>query len=412
MRKIFKKLSAITLAVFSFSLCGCVREKKIASAEISKSYERKISAQTGETPNDFKNALCDFSFELFQDALQNKKENPLVSPLSAYLCLCLIANGTSGETLVELNQALGLSSSDRNAATSTFLSNLSSDKDQTVEIANSVWIKENAITVKEDFLQTNADYFAAQVYSSPFDTSTVQDINNWCYNHTGGQIDKLFDSIPQGAVAYLINTLHFDCKWEMPYQKQDVNLGVFNQDNGEEKQTVFLTSKENHHLSFENGVGFTKPYKNDNYSFVALLPDETINAYHFASELSCEKWNTIWNSKEKASVIATFPEFSFEQELDLQDTLKNMGVQQVFDPVRANFSALSNQPLFLSAIKQKVKIEVNAKGTKAAAATWGEVKMNAAPSEEIRLVFNRPFVYAIVENNTGIPLFLGIVHRL
>ena len=89
-----------------------------------------------------------------------------------------------------------------------------------------------------------------------------------------------------------------------------------------------------------------------------------------------------------------------------------MGVTQLFSPTQANFSALSNQPLFLSAIKQKVKIEVNSKGTKAAAVTWGEVKMNAAPSEEIRLVFNRPFVYAIVENNTGIPLFLGVTNCL
>ena len=412
MRKIFKKLSAITLAVFSFGLCGCVREKKIASAEISKSYERKISVQTGETPSDFKNALCDFSFELFQDALQNKKENPLVSPLSAYLCLCLIANGTSGETLVELDQALGLTSSVRNQAASRFVSSLVSQKDSVVEIANSVWIKQNTITVKEDFLQTNADYFAAQVYASPFDYSTVQDINNWCYNHTGGQIDKLFDSIPQGAVAYLINTLHFDCKWETPYQKEDINLGIFNQENGEERETNFLSSKENIYLSFEGGVGFAKPYKNGNYSFVALLPDENKSANHLASSLCKEKWETIWHSQQKTSVIAAFPEFAFEQELDLQHALKKMGVTQVFDPVRANFNALSKQPLFLSAIKQKVKIEVNAKGTKAAAVTWGEVKMNAAPIEEIRLVFNRPFVYAIVENNTGIPLFLGIVHRL
>ena len=412
MRKTVKKIGAITLAALSLGLTACMQEKTIVSAEISKTYSRKIQLSKQSLTSEFYSALSDFSFRLFQSTKNTQGENQLVSPLSAYLCLSLIANGASDETQSQFNTALGMPTQERNAALAAFVSQLSSEKDARVEISNSIWLKENAITVKESFLQTNANYFAAQVYSSPFDSTTVKDVNNWCYNHTSGKIDKLLDDIPSDALAYLINALDFDCKWENAYQKQDVNKGVFFNQDGSETETVFLSSKENAYLQTESAIGFSRPYKGETYSFVALLPNENVSTNELVNSLTSETWQKLWDNRKHANVQVQIPEFDYAGELDLKKTLQAFGITDAFNPMLANFKNMSEQPLYLSAIKQKVKIQVDRNGTKAAAVTWGEMKTTSMPIDEIIIILNNPFVYAIVDNATGIPLFLGVVNQL
>ena len=110
---------------------------------------------------------------------------------------------------------------------------------------------------------------------------------------------------------------------------------------------------------------------------------------------------------------AQIPEFDYASEFPLNESLQSLGITDLFSPIHADLSNLSNQRTFLSQIKQKVKIEVNQNGTKAAAVTWGTMKAtSAAPVEDIHIILNRPFVYAIVDNQTGIPLFLGLVNAL
>ena len=415
MRKNWKKLkqcSAVALAVCSLGLGACMNEKKIASAEISKNYQRNITVQTEKTNPQFASAINDFSFALFQSTLQ-KKSNLLLSPLSSYFCLSMIANGANGETLKQLDTALCLPLQERNEAIYAYLSSLPSSKDARVAIANSIWLKENAIQAKESFLQTNANYFSAQVYASPFDQTTVEDINHWCYNHTQGKIDKILDQIPFDALAYLINTIDFDCKWENPYQKSNIYQGVFSNYDDSKTEKNFLHSNESTCIVLDNAVGFTRPYKDGNYSFLALLPDENEDVYTFASTLNGETWQTIWENRTHRSVKAQIPEFDYASEFTLNESLQSLGITDLFSPTHADLSNLSNQRTFLSQIKQKVKIEVNQNGTKAAAVTWGEMKAtSAAPVEDIHIILNRPFVYAIVDNTTSVPLFLGLVHQL
>jgi len=412
MRKQIKQISAITLAALSLGLTACMQDKKIVSAEISKPYTRTIQQSNEKISKDFALALSDFSFRLFQGTKNTQGENQLISPLSAYICLSLIANGASDKTQAQFNTALGMPTQERNAALSSFVSSLPSTKDARVEIANSIWLKENAITVKESFLQTNANYFSAQVYSSPFDPTTVQDINNWCYNHTSGKIDKLLDDIPSDTLAYLINTLDFDCKWENSYEKQDIHKEIFYNQDGSESEKTFLSSRETTYLHNETAIGFSRPYKGETYSFVALLPNENVSANELVNSLTSETWQKLWENREHANVQVQIPEFDYAGELDLKKTLQSFGITDAFNPMLANFKNMSEQPLYLSAIKQKVKIQVDRNGTKAAAVTWGEMKTTSMPIDEIIIILNNPFVYAIVDNATGIPLFLGKVNQL
>ncbi len=94
--------------------------------------------------------------------------------------------------------------------------------------------------------------------------------------------------------------------------------------------------------------------------------------------------------------------------------LAAMGLETAFDPGRADFSALGTAPdgpLYVSSVVHKARIEVNEKGTEAAAATVVEVEDAAAPTDYRELVLDRPFCYAVVDLERGVPLFLGTFER-
>jgi hypothetical protein len=256
--------------------------------------------------------------------------------------------------------------------------------------------------VKPEFLQANADWYNAQAYAAPFDQSTVSDIKNWCYNHTTGKIDKIIDEIPPLAVMYLINAVDFDAKWLKQYERGDVENGVFHNHNGDTKNVKMLYSQESRYFIDDNSVGFTKAYQNSKYHFMALLPDEGVDIYEYIDSLNGEKWAGLWESANPRNENYTYrevhvrmPEFKYEVELSLNETLQALGVTDMFSPA-ADFSGIDEtQPLYCEIVKQKSMIELDRNGTKAAAITLGGMNcMSAAPTEPLYITLDRPFVYA------------------
>ena len=421
MKKILKSISLVLSAVFTLSGTSCFfREKKIVSAELSKDYQR-TATDTGAVTDEFKKGMADFSLSLFQKTVTQDKQNDLLSPLSAALCLALINNGAGGNTRAQLEKLFGMETDALNRALYAYTSSLYSSEDCKVSLANSVWIKENTLNVKPDFLQANADWYGAQTYLTPFNRTTLDDINNWCYNHTTGKIEKILDDIPALAVMYLINTVDFDAKWETKYEREDVEQGVFHNQDGTDSDVKMLYSEENRYLMDEDTLGFTKNYKGSKYSFVGLLPNEGLDIYEYIESLDGEKWGALWASADPRNesyqyreVHARMPEFKYETEMFLNETLQALGVTDMFSPDLADFSGIDETyPLYCDMVKQKTFIQHDRNGTKAAAITIGGMKcMSAAPAEPLYITLDRPFVYAIVDNENKLPLFLGAVTNL
>ena len=160
-----------------------------------------------------------------------------------------------------------------------------SEKTSKLNIANSVWFRDNGFTAEKTFLQKNADYYGAAAYKSPFDGKTLRDINNRVKKNTDGKIEKIIDSIDSDAVMYLINTVLFDAEWENIYKKDEVGDGAFTAIDSTKKTVPMMYSEEHSYLDDGKATGFIRPYKNG-YGFAALLPNEDISLSDYAASVT------------------------------------------------------------------------------------------------------------------------------
>ena len=329
------------------------------------------------------------------------------------LALSVTANGAKGETLVQMETLLGgdIPMETLNEYLYSYIKTLPSEKTSKLNIANSVWFRDNGFTAEKAFLQKNADYYGAAAYKSPFDGKTLRDINNRVKKNTDGKIEKIIDSIDSDAVMYLINTVLFDAEWENIYKKDEVGDGAFTAIDSTKKTVPMMYSEEHSYLDDGKATGFIKPYKNG-YSFVALLPNEGVSLGDYAASMTGKSCiDTIKNAKD-VPVETIIPKFSYDYDIEMSGALKALGMTKPFDAEKADFSALGssgNGNIFISRVLHKAYIAVDEKGTKAGAATAVETKETAVAVDIYSVTLDRPFIYAVTDNATGLPVFIGTV---
>jgi serpin B len=366
---------------------------------------------------DFFKSTADFSVELFKSAY-SKGENSLVSPTSVYMALGMTANGAAGNTAKEFEALLGKYGLNMKALNTYYYSlanKLTKVESGKVSIANSIWYKEDeSLDIKKDFLQINADYYNASAYKADFSSQqTISDINNWVKGNTGGLVEKIIDKIDRQSVMYLINAVYFEDKWKKEYKKENIQEYDFNLADGTTKPAEFMHSEEYGYINDVDVQGFIKPYKNGRYSFVALLPKEGINIDDYIKSLSGEKFSSLVKNKSSEKVNAAIPKFKAEYEVQLSKSLQQMGLIECFNEADANFKNMGsskNGNIFVGEVLHKTYISVDDQGTKAAAVT--SVEVNTTSAEIVpNVILNRPFVYAIVDNESKLPLFMGTMMK-
>lgn len=385
-------------------------------------YMEGVSAPSvhGKTADDsFIYASAAFAGELFKTVYSSDSgKNVLVSPLSVMLALAMAANGAEGDTRAEMQSVLGdiLTMDELNAYLYSYASNLPRSEKYRVDIANSIWYRDNrsAFTPSQDFLTVNAGYYGASAYGAPFNSSTVRDINNWVNLNTEGMIKKIIDDISEDNLMYIINALVFEAEWQRIYEKYQVKDGIFTTVSGEEIPVDMMSSSEHVYVKVNGAHGFAKQYKDSKYSFVTLLPDEGISIDSFISGLDMRELSDAVRSKDYRTIVAKMPKFEYSYDVTLNDALAAMGMTAAFDPENADFSAMGESSLgnlYIGEVIHKTHISVHEKGTKAGAVTSIGLNGSAAPNEMIYITLDRPFVYMIVDNQTGLPIFFGCLNR-
>lgn len=416
-----KKMLAVFMSVLSLAACilpfsGCgktvgkVHNKGVKSGAVRDLTEGiSKNGSASKAPDDeFKAAASSFAAELFKDNY-SKGKTTLVSPLSVLTALALVQNGAEGETLVQLEQALGgLDRDALNKYMRAYCDFLSAGDE--LKIANSVWT-DSSVEAKQAFLQKAVDSYSAQIFSAPLSSKkAVSSINSWVKKNTDGMIPKIIENADRDVVMMLINAVAFEAKWETPYTNDDIEKLEFNSYSGKSKKTEFMCSTESVYLSDSDAVGFMKPYKNGRFAFAALLPNEDVNIDDYIASLSGEKLMKIFSSaKKNEEVDVKMPKFKAEYSTQLIDTLKKMGIEDAFDRKSADFSSLidKNDGAYIGTVMHKTFIEVDQEGTRAAAATLVGISKMSMPAIN-PVCLNRPFVYMIVDTETNLPLFIGV----
>ena len=399
MKKIICLLLSFALLL---GLSGCTEKSQDLMENITQGTEPIYRNLEDQSP-----VFADFSLRLFRESYEQGK-NTLISPMSILYALGMTANGASGETLTQMENAFGM-----NLDTLNYNLMSINQKSDSLKLANSIWFKDVPdFTVKENFLQTNADYYGAGIYKAPFDEKTCKEINDWVSDHTDGMVENILDKIPEDAVMYLINALAFDARWEEIYMESAIREGNFTTAKGEQRTVEMMYSEEYRYLEDDNATGFFKYYEGARYAFAALLPNEGITLEEYLETLTGEELYALLSNTYETAVLASMPKFNVEYDVEMSAVLKEMGMTDAFDPSSADFSRIGSSDagnLYITRVMHKTHITVDGMGTKAGAATVVEMAPESAPGEPDFYVVNldRPFLYMVIDTYWNMPIFMG-----
>lgn len=400
-------------------------EEKIEILPLSASSENLTEKYTrtpaGNSTADeaFCSAVTDFSVDLFRkvsagDIAAGKNGSVLVSPDSIETALAMLETGAAGDTLTEMESVLG-GGMDRSLF-SSYLGGmndrLESSKNVIFQQSNSIWARKDLMNVSDSFLKQNKDYFDSEFYIAPFSDETVTDINNWVYNNTRNMIRNVIDKLYEDDRMVLINTTAFEGEWKVQFG--NAKEGTFiNAEGSKEKASMLNEFGHCNYFSINGAKCFERPYKGEEISFVGILPPEDTTVDEFVQGMSGSDFRSAWEKRSSEYVSLTMPEFKYDYGTELETILQDMGMKKAFS-MAANFSAMGEPSVMVDRVIHKTHIELDSKGTKAAAVTSVSAKASSTLVEEspIEIRMDRPFVYALVDTETGIPLFIGSVKTL
>lgn len=408
------KLLALLLLPALLAGCGTqTSASRVAGAvDLTPKHEAGDKAEFQAQPQ-ADAALGDLGADLLR-AVRKPGENTLLSPLSVALALSMTANGAAGDTRAEFEALLGADVDTLNENAASLLADyLALEGSTQSAVANSLWV-DQGLTADELFLERCAAFYEAGVYQADLDTEETRDaVNDWISQVTRGMIPQMLQKpLPEETALLLANALWLKTTWAEEFDPSGTHTRPFTAADGAVTDTDFLSNgiRTEQYFRTEDAAGVVLPYDDGRLAFAAVLPDGDLDGW--LEGVDGETFSNLLEAAEDATVSLCLPKFEAEWGGSLSDALKGMGLETAFDPDRADFSGLGTTedglPLFVSSVDHRAKIEVNEEGTEAAAATVVAMPAGApAPAERVELVFDRPFCYAVVDLERGVPLFLG-----
>ncbi len=360
-----------------------------------------------------------FAFDFLTEVAraEARATNVFVSPLSASMALGMALAGAEAGTYAAMRDALGLAALSRDEIGASYASLISLltdlDPDVRIEIGNSVWLRDGFEPEATYLVEVERD-FGARVAALDFDDPAAADtINAWVADATEGLIDGIVDPpIDPLTVAFLINAIYFQGDWTLQFDVADTRPGEFRRDDGSVVSAPFM------HLSdgtfpfawTPDYVAVELPYGGEAFAMTVVVPTGEAGLGGFVEGLDVEGWKDIVGGLAPAEARVSLPKFRLEYEQELNDALQALGMGPAFDPGLADFSRMHRDALamqlHISRVKQKAFVEVDEKGTRAAAVTSVEVGVTSAPPD---FTADRPFLFAIRERLSGTILFVGLV---
>lgn len=393
--------------------------KRILKAAVSAAMVMAMVASAGSAgaADSLARAYNRFGFDFFQTVVDsNPDSNVFLSPASAAMALSMLYNGADGVTQGEMEQVLrlqGWSLDEINRMNVTLREALvSADTAVTLSIANSMWLKPG-FKFRDDFLSRTQQAFDAELGA----LVSPDPINAWVKAKTNGKIDKIIQQVRPRDVLVLLNAIYFKGMWRLKFEDSLTRERDFTQLSGTDIPLPMMERADRYAYTETDSLQAIKlPYGDGRFGMYVILPGKEIDFSTFVKSIDpdrWERWRTQFKPREGMIVL---PRFKLEQTFPLNGVLAAMGMKSAFDPGRANLTRMWNRQhdenLFVSDARQKTYVEVTEEGTEAAAVTSITVTLAEAVQPTIppfEMIVDRPFVMAIVDDTTGLVLFLGAI---
>ncbi len=349
-------------------------------------------------------------------------ENTLWSPINAYIGLAMLAEITDGDSRKEILGLFGVSdiATLRSQVSAVWESVYEDGGNEISTLANSLWLKDG-LNYNQETMNNLAYHYYASVYQCDLGSDNANKaIGKWLNKNTGGLLKDSTDKInlSPDTVLALYSTLFFQAKWGDEFDRSNNTQDIFHGVNGDTNVTYM--NKKLCQMNY---------YWHDDFSAVGIslkngstmwfiLPDkgkttaDVLKSGVYGEMISSGSTEEGWQNKKYMKVNLSVPKFDVSSSVNLKDGLNKMGITKVFDIESSDFSAItSDSPVYVSAVNQSARVEIDEKGVKAA--SYIEIPGAGAempPEEIIDFVLDRPFVFVISKGN--LPLFTGVVNNI
>ena len=413
----FRRYAACLTAVLLLvtALCGCSDPSQngdpnsvlklpnqvstLAEAPAIAGSQVALDRQDSEPLSQFSEALIRAAWS------EDRAENAVLSPVSVYLAMMVTACSNESMdpgAMAEWETLFGVSQEQWDLWGTKLMRHLNwSKEDSCVAAANSVWLDTDMV-LTDSALQRISQHLYTDVYQGDLQSDEiVKAVNAWVNHKTQGMIPQLRqDPYEDMTEISVLNSVYLEAKWQQGFLASRTQEEVFYTADGKEVTTEFLQDYlcRRAYVQTEDWDGVMLPYRDGNLAFVALRPSAGQSVDDLLLSLEAEDWTTCCEDAVDTLMNFSMPKFTVEHRQLLTDALAQMGMDAVLE---------ENQ----IGIGQAVKIQVDEDGTKAAAVTEvtaaGAIDSPEEPPLEIH--FDQPFVYAVVDTVTQIPLFVGVM---
>ena len=382
---------------------------------------RKHNYDRQETFNKLGVNIDDYLYRSIGEFLSaNQGENVVFSPLNVYIALAMLAEVTDNNSRQQILDVLGCNSIEtlRKEASEIWKANYSDDGFVTSVLASSVWLSDEYTYIKET-LQKLADIYYASSFSGNMGSNEYnKELQTWLNEQTGGLLKDSADKIEmtQETIMALATTIYYKAAWADKFSKDVTEKGIFQTPNGEVSCDFMKQSLMDIYYSGEKFTAVRKALGSGDHSAMWLvLPNEGISPEELLTNEEAMSFlitNQKWKKANESIIHLSVPKFDVSSDLDLREGMKHLGITDVFDPARSDFSPMTGDrnDIFVSQADHSARVTIDEEGCTATAFTVLAMDGAGCPSNELTLTFDRPFLF-VITSDVGLPLFVGTVNQ-
>lgn len=352
-------------------------------------------------------SLLEFGTQVFRELGNSSaaSDNLVFSPFSLTCALFLILLGADGDTRKQLTSRLLRTDDNLNKTIDVLEASVAAISRRNDTTFSSFLFVDSAFPITHQFSDQATAFFDAELHTLDFEAEpeiAVLDINQRVENATRGAIKKVVDFVSPTSKLVLLNALHFKSEWKHKFDRRRTKKRDFHLDDGRVVATEMMYVTANLQMGFSGALGCVAlklPYNNSKYSFVILLPLETTLVADLIGKLSFAALSELLEKQmARNKVKAWIPKLKVDSSLSLVPTLRNLEINDLFDPQRANLTGISESSsgLYVSDVLHNVAFECDEAGARGAAATSAIFKQRSLSFAE-EFVVDRPFVYLVGE---------------